>query len=176
MRHEKQSRWFGPIVYKVVCTQCGAEAPGPWRSDSDEEEAVWNERVCMPQDAGGGRFPDVVYGKWQSDHDRTLAELKFNLRSAHPKIQEYGSPEMHCPLTQTKSPGWVVYDYRGEQVRAKHRIVGFDEFTVVTEVERTWISDQTLWHLHFLSGNCYWVTVDTDWGFSYREFFSKIGD
>jgi hypothetical protein len=127
-----------------------------------------------PEATNALRFPEATYGTWRSDHDRTLSELKRNLRSGHPKIREYDSPERRFPLTIIKKPGWVVYEYRGERVRARHRILCFDEFTVVTKVQTTWISDQALWHLHYISENCYWVTVDLDWGFIYREFFIKI--
>lgn len=60
-------------------------------------------------------------------------------------------------------------------VSARWRILACDEFSLVSEVETTWVNKQPLWHVHFLSENCYWVTVDLDWGFIYREFFVKTG-
>jgi hypothetical protein len=45
------------------------------------------------------RFTEAAFGTWQSDHERTLTELKRNLRPDHPKIQDYASHKLHDPLT-----------------------------------------------------------------------------
>lgn len=121
------------------------------------------------------KLPEAIFGTWQNDAARTLAEIKRHLRPDHPKIHEFDLPERWIPLAITYTPDSLLYAYRGEQVRARWRILACDEFSLVSEVETTWLNDQPLWHIHFLSENCYWVTVDLDWGFIYREFFIKIG-
>ena len=120
------------------------------------------------------KLPEAIFGMWVNDAERTLAEIKRHLRPDHPKIKEFDSPERRSPLLISYKPDALLYNYRDEQVRARWRVLACDEFTLVSEVEPTWINDQPLWHIHFLSENCYWVTVDTDWGFIYREFFTKI--
>jgi len=120
------------------------------------------------------KLPDAIFGTWQSDLERTLDEIKRHLRPDHPKLHEFTLPERLIPLTVCYTPDSVLYTYRGEQVRARFRILACDEFSLVSEVETTWLNDQPLWHIHFLSENCYWVTVDLDWGFIYREFFIKV--
>ena len=120
------------------------------------------------------KLPEAIFGTWQNDAARTLAEIKRHLRPDHPKLHEFTLPERLIPLTVCYTPDSVLYTYRGEQVRARFRILACDEFSLVSEVETTWLNDQPLWHIHFLSENCYWVTVDLDWGFIYREFFIKV--
>ncbi|MFA6545184.1 MAG: hypothetical protein WCS99_12270 [Limisphaerales bacterium] len=121
------------------------------------------------------KLPDAIYGTWQTDAVRTLAEIKRHLRPDHPKIHEFDAPEKWIPLTITYTPDGVLYTYRGEQVHARWRVLACDEVSLVSQVETTWINDQPLWHIHFLAEDCYWVSVDLDWGFIYREFFVKIG-
>ncbi len=121
------------------------------------------------------KLPEAIYGTWQNDTERTLAEIKRHARPNHPKIREFDAPENWIPLSITYSTDSVLYAYRGERVSARWRILACDEFSLVSEVETTWVNKQPLWHIHFLSENCYWVTVDLDWGFIYREFFAKTG-
>ena len=113
-----------------------------------------------------------LYGTWRSDKKKTLAELKRHLHPGHPKLREYASRRFLLHLRYT--PKYIYYRYRTETLRAPHKIIARDDHSLVTEVEPTWVNEQRLWHIHFLSETCYWVIVDLDWGFIYREFFTKI--
>jgi hypothetical protein len=88
--------------------------------------------------------PETILGTWQSDLERTLAEIKRHLRPDHPKLHEFTLPERLIPLTICYTPDSVLYTYRGEQVRARFRILACDEFSLVSEVETTWLNDQPL--------------------------------
>jgi hypothetical protein len=97
------------------------------------------------------QLPQAIYGTWQSDADRTFTEIKRHLRPDHPKLKEFESSARFIPLTISFAPDSVLYTYRDEQVRAKWRILGCDEFSLVSEVEPTWINEQVLWHTPILS-------------------------
>ena len=43
--------------------------------------------------------PETILGTWQSDLERTLAEIKRHLRPDHPKLHEFTLPERLIPLT-----------------------------------------------------------------------------
>lgn len=119
-------------------------------------------------------LPEAIFGTWQSDRDRTMTELKRHLRPDHQRLKELASPDYSFPLTICHTPELVYYTYRGDKAQAKWRILAHDESTLASEVEPCWANEQRLWHVHFLSENCYWVTVDLDWGFVYREFFNRV--
>ena len=120
------------------------------------------------------KLPEAIFGTWQNDRDRTLTELKRHLRPDHPKFSQLASPDHFFPLTISYTPNLVCYTYRGDQTQAEWRILAHDECTLVSEVEPCWANEQRLWQIHFLSENCYWVSVDLDWGFVYREFFIRV--
>jgi len=85
------------------------------------------------------KLPEAIFGTWQNDAARTLAEIKRHLRPDHPKLHEFTLPERLIPLTVCYTPDSVLYTYRGEQVRARFRILAYDEFSLVSEVETTWL-------------------------------------
>ena len=85
------------------------------------------------------KLPEAIYGTWQNDTERTLAEIKRHARPNHPKIREFDAPENWIPLSITYSTDSVLYAYRGERVSARWRILACDEFSLVSEVETTWV-------------------------------------
>jgi len=113
-----------------------------------------------------------IRGTWESDRDKTLWELTQTLGKDHPKTIEYGSERSTLILDYGEE--FVTYYFRDMVCQSFHRIVAEDEHTIMTEVEPCDLNEQELWHIHFLDADTYWVTVDLDWGLTYREFFRRL--
>jgi hypothetical protein len=113
-----------------------------------------------------------IRGTWESDHDKTLWELMQTLGKGHPKTIEYASNPSTLILDYGEE--FVTYYFRDMVCQSFHRIIAEDEHTIMTEVEPCDLNKQELWHIHFLDSNTYWVTVDLDWGITYREFFRRL--
>jgi hypothetical protein len=113
-----------------------------------------------------------LLGTWESDHDRTLWELRRTLGPNHAKTEEYF--RHRDTLVLHRANDLVTYHYRDMTCVARYRILAEDENSVVTEVEPCDLNQQRLWHIHVVTPDCYWVTVDLDWGLIYREFFKRL--
>ena len=117
-------------------------------------------------------FANKFVGTWISDNTRTLWELRRTLGPRHAKTIEYS---FHAfPLLMNYSPDLVTYYYRDIICRARYRAVAEDEHSVMIEVEPSELNEQRLFHIHFVSASLYWVTVHTDWGLVYREYFERM--
>lgn len=57
--------------------------------------------------------PETILGTWQSDLEKTLAEIKRHLRPDHPKLHEFTLPERLIPLTVCYTPDSVLYNLPG---------------------------------------------------------------
>ena len=117
---------------------------------------------------------ESLKGTWESDHERTLWELRRTLGPDHLKTVEYAGDRSTLILHYAESQ--VTYYFRDMVCSATLRILTEDEVSLVCEVEPCDLNEQRLWHLHFLDSRTYWVTVDLDWGHTYREFFKKLDD
>jgi len=117
---------------------------------------------------------DNLMGSWESDWERTLWELQRTLGDSHPKTREYGSDTSRLILCYSTRE--TTYYFRDMVCTASHEILAEDEHSLVTRVVPCDLNEQRLWHLHFLDGRNYWVSVDLDWGLTYREFFRKLPD
>jgi hypothetical protein len=113
-----------------------------------------------------------LVGTWISDNGRTEWELRRNLGAKHPKTVKYRSNPYALILHYQRES--VIYYHRDMTCSARYRILAADENSVITEVAPSGLNEQKLWHIHFLTPKSYWVSVDLDWGLSYREFFEKM--
>jgi hypothetical protein len=115
-----------------------------------------------------------ILGTWISDYQRTLWELRRNFGPKHFKVLDYASHDF--PLILHYDGQVTHYYYRDMTCKAACRIVAHDEESVMIEVQPSELNQQKLYHIHFLSPTLYWVAVLLDWGFVYREFFTRMTD
>jgi len=108
-----------------------------------------------------------LLGTWQSDRARTLKELRYRPGMTAKQRKVFRGLFGHLRLSYgRKYVRGVLKDYHFTDL---YEVIASDEDSVVTRVYSKVLEQWTLYHIHFVDEDHYWISI----GFN-REWFKRV--
>lgn len=112
---------------------------------------------------------DRLLGTWQSDADRTIADLRSH-RSVGAD-EEKSLRQLFGRMTITFTPLAYIIDLDDQSTTGRYRVVTRDEESVVIRSRDVLSGRQAPRRLHFVDADTYWVYIDL---VEMREYFRRL--